>query len=144
TLLEAAAAAPDARLADLPLTSAVELRQRLNEWNDAVQLTPPETTVQAVWEEIAAANPSRVVLTQGSAKLTCGDLNARANQLARHLRGLGVGREVAVALLMDRSCDAVIAMLAVLKAGGYFVPLNPDDPLERVSQLLDDINPGVV
>jgi len=144
TLLEAAAAAPDARLADLPLTSAVELRHRLNEWNDAVQLTPPETTVQAVWEEIAAANPSRVVLTQGSAKLTCGDLNARANQLARHLRGLGVGREVAVALLMDRSCDAVIAMLAVLKAGGYFVPLNPDDPLERVSQLLDDINPGVV
>ena len=144
TLLEAAATTPGARLADLPLTSAAELRHRLNEWNNAAQLRPPERTVHAIWEEIAAANPSRVVLKQGSVELTRGDLNARANQLARHLRTLGVGPEVAVALMMDRSCDAVVAMLAVLKAGGYFVPLNSDDPLERVSRLLEDINPGVV
>jgi amino acid adenylation domain-containing protein len=144
TLLQAAAAAPDARLGDLPLTSTTELRHQLDEWNDAAQLTPPETTVQAIWEEIAAANPSGVVLKQGSSVLTRGELNARANRLAHYLQTVGVQPEVAVALMMDRSCDAVTAMLAVLKAGGYFVPLNPDDPLERISQLLDDIKPGVV
>jgi amino acid adenylation domain-containing protein len=144
TLLQAATAAPDTQLHELPLTSASELRNQVNEWNDAALLTPPETTVQKVWEQIAAADPSGVVLKQGKTEATRGELNARANRLAHYLRTVGVRPEVPVALMMDRSCDAVTAMLAVLKAGGYFVPLNPDDPLERISQLLDDIKPGVV
>lgn len=144
TVLEAAVARPAARLRDLPLQAPAEIRRRLEEWNAAARLPVPTTTVVAEFEAAAAAHGARGALSQGSIVLHYAELNARANRLAWRLRGMGVGPDVPVALMMGRSFEVVIAMLAVLKAGGFFVPLNPDDPLERVSQLLDEVQPPVV
>jgi acyl-coenzyme A synthetase/AMP-(fatty) acid ligase len=144
TLLEAAVSRPSARLRDLPLQPPAEIRRRLNEWNTAARLVIPEATVGAEFEAAAAAHPARVALSQGAMSIRYDALNAKANRLAWHLRGMGVGPDVPVALMMERSCDAIVAMLAILKAGGFFVPLNPDDPLERVSQLFEEVQPTVV
>ncbi|MSU51933.1 MAG: non-ribosomal peptide synthetase [Opitutaceae bacterium] len=144
TLLEAAVTRPATRLRELPLEAPGAIRRRLDEWNVAARLPIPATTVGVEFEAAVAAHGARVALSQGAATICYDELNAKANRLAWHLRGMGVGPDVPVALMMGRSCDAIIAMLAVLKAGGFFVPLNPDDPLERVSQLLEEIQPTVV
>ena len=144
TLLEAAVARPAARLRELPLQAPAETRSRLEKWNTAAGLPVPPTTIVAEFEATVAAHGARVALSQGTTVLNYAELNAQANRLAWHLRGMGVGPDVPVALLMDRSFDAIVAMVAVMKAGGFFVPLNPDDPLERLGQLLDEVQPGAV
>ncbi|MFC8452111.1 amino acid adenylation domain-containing protein [Kitasatospora sp. NPDC057223] len=92
----------------------------------------------------ARARPDAVALEDGGRQLTYRELDARSNQLAHLLRGLGVGPERPVALCLDRSVEAVLAMLAVLKAGGYYVPLDPAYPDARIGYVLDDVRAGVV
>ena len=76
--------------------------------------------------------------------LTYQELNAHANQMARHLQSLGVGPEVLVGLCLERSLDMAVAVLAVLKANGAYVPLDPDYPRERLDFVVDDCRPAVV
>ncbi|MCF1496581.1 amino acid adenylation domain-containing protein, partial [Agrobacterium vitis] len=76
--------------------------------------------------------------------LSYGELNARANRLAHHLRGLGVRPDDRVAICVERSLDMVVALLAVLKAGGAYVPLDPDYPAERLAFMLADSAPRLL
>ena len=95
-------------------------------------------------ERWAASSPHSVAALCGERSLDYAELNRRANRLARHLRTLGVGEEVCVGVLMERSLDLPVALLAVLKAGGAFVPLDPAYPEERLAFMLADTAAPVV
>ncbi|HLN05502.1 MAG TPA: amino acid adenylation domain-containing protein, partial [Acidimicrobiales bacterium] len=108
---------------------------------------PPATEPRCVhrWIEARAARaPETVALTRSGESLTYGELNARANRLARRLRALGVGPEVLVGICITRSLDLVAALLAVLKAGGAYVPLDPAYPPDRLAFMLKDASVPVL
>ncbi len=138
TLLAALAADADGSPAGLPLLSAAE-RQQLCEWDlDASPLAPaPAATAAALFAAQVALRPEAPALG-GDGGLSYEELDRRANRLARHLEGLGVGPEVVVALALDGGSDFATAVLAVWKAGGAYLPLPANLPRERVDYLLAD------
>jgi amino acid adenylation domain-containing protein len=136
-LLAAAAAEPDVPVADLPMLSAPERHQLLAEWNDRA-VAVPGLPLHRLFEEQARLRPDAVAVEDGRRGLTYGELDARADRLARRLRALGVGPEVAVAFCLDRSIEAVETILAILKAGGAYVPLDPTYPAERLAWMIAD------
>ncbi|WP_173267732.1 non-ribosomal peptide synthetase, partial [Streptomyces pacificus] len=139
---EEMARTPTAHHREAELLGGTE-RALLAEWNgDAVQV-PPVLVHQQV-ERRAEASPEAVALVAGGETLTYGELNTRANRLAHHLRGLGVGPETAVGVCVPRSPETVVALLAVLKAGGVYVPLDPDFPAERLTRMLRGTAAAVV
>ncbi|HTG34807.1 MAG TPA: amino acid adenylation domain-containing protein, partial [Thermoanaerobaculia bacterium] len=142
--LEAAVAAPERAVSSLPLLGAGERHQVQVEWNDRRSDIPGERCVHELFEREAERRADRVAVTSGDVALSYGELNAMANRLAHRLRRLGVGPEVPVALCAERSAELIIGLLAVLKAGGYFVPLDPRAPAERLALLLEDIGAPVV
>ena len=144
TLLEGIVANPDARLSTLPLLGPEELRQLLHEWNDTAAPLPEPQCIHALFEQQAARAPDAVAVVDADRILTYGELNARANQLARYLRARGVGPDVPVGLCLGRSADMVIAILGVLKAGGAYVPLDPSYPSQRLAFMLDDTRAPVL
>ena len=97
-----------------------------------------------MFERNAAEEEGQIALACGDERMTYGEVEQRANQLARHLRSLGVQRGSFVALLLPRSLDVYVALLAVLKAGAAYVPLDPDYPADRVEYILGDVNAGVL
>jgi amino acid adenylation domain-containing protein len=144
TLLAAIVSDPEQHLHDLNLLAEAEQEQILFKWN-ATQTEFTETPcLHKLFEEQAARTPEAVALMFGSDSLTYQQLNERANQLAHHLRSLGVGTESVVALLMDRSLEMVISLFAVLKAGGAYLPLDPTYPPQRLSFMLSDAQPVVL
>jgi len=139
-LSAALAGAPDGRIAELPLLTEGERRQ-LTEWNargGEVETGGEGECLHEAFEAQAAQHPGAPALVCGGETLTYGDLDARAGHLARHLRHLGVGPEIPVAVCAGRSADLVVALLAVLKAGGAYLPLDPGYPAERLRFLLED------
>ncbi|PAW89701.1 MAG: non-ribosomal peptide synthetase [Pedosphaera sp. Tous-C6FEB] len=143
TLLRGAIARPDARLAELPLLPAAE-RGLLAEWNRTAAEFPREQCVHHLFEEQAARTPEAVAVVLGDQRLTYRELNARAEQLARHLGGIGVGPETPVGVCVERSLEMVVALLGVLKAGGAYVPLDPLYPQERLAYIVADSGARVV
>ena len=143
-LLASAVANPERRLSELSLLGEDERHQQLVEWNDTGTEFPASVGVHRLFESHAAAAPLSVALIEDNVQISYGELNRRANQLARHLRTLGVGVESRVGIFLPRSLDLVVAELAVLKAGGAYVPLDPQYPLERLSQMLEDAQAAVV
>ncbi len=97
--------------------------------------------MQQLFEEQAQRTPDAIAVEQDGQRLSYAELNARANRLAAHLRGLGVGPDRRVALLLERSPELVVAMLATLKAGGAYVPMDPAYPPQRLDYLLADSAP---
>jgi pristinamycin I synthase 3 and 4 len=137
-LLEAAVADPARSLDRVGLLGADEYRQWVGEFNARADREPPAGGVHRLFEAMVARDPERVAVIDGDAVVTRADLDARAERLAAQLRSRGVRREQYVALLMDRSIAAVVAMLAVLKAGAIYVPLDPDYPTTRLELILGD------
>ncbi|TQF10664.1 amino acid adenylation domain-containing protein, partial [Myxococcus llanfairpwllgwyngyllgogerychwyrndrobwllllantysiliogogogochensis] len=137
-LLEKAAAQPEAPLSSLSLLSEAEQHQLLVEWNDTARDFPRNATAHALFEAQAARTPDAIALRFEGTSLTYAQLDSRANRLAHHLRGLGVTAEVPVALCVERSLDLVVSILAILKAGGAWVPLDASYPVERLSFMLRD------
>ncbi|HEY0174085.1 MAG TPA: amino acid adenylation domain-containing protein [Pyrinomonadaceae bacterium] len=138
TLLRGIVEDPGRRLSELPLLTGAEERRLLVEWNDTRTDYPRDACVQQLFEEQAERTPDAVALVFGEDRLTYAELNARANQIARRLRTLGVGPEVIVGLCLERSMEMVVSLLGVLKAGGAYLPLDPEYPLERLSFMMED------
>jgi amino acid adenylation domain-containing protein len=136
-LLAGAAAAPATALSRLPLLSPAEERQLLGEWNDTARAVPGGTTPELILTR-AAARPGATALLWGEERLSYGELAARAGGMARHLRRLGVGPEVLVAIACERSPAMVAGLLGVWLAGGAYLPLDPSYPPDRLSLMLDD------
>ncbi|WP_425578097.1 amino acid adenylation domain-containing protein [Streptomyces albiaxialis] len=105
---------------------------------------PEDACLAGLFEERAARRPDAVAVRHGASTLTYARLNARANQVARHLRGAGVGPDVLVGLCADRTPDLVVGMLGILKAGGAYVPIDPDYPEQRVRSLVETSGVRVV
>ncbi|MDC0749710.1 non-ribosomal peptide synthetase [Polyangium mundeleinium] len=137
-LLEGAAARPELRLSVLPLLTAQEQQDILVAWN-ATQMEPPaETCLHEMFETQVRRTPHATALASGEARLTYAQLDERANQLAWHLRRLGVGPEVRVGVCLHRSPEMLVGMLGTLKAGGAYVPLDAEYPRARLEYLLQD------
>jgi non-ribosomal peptide synthetase component F/acyl carrier protein len=143
----AAAAGVAARrvIGELPLLGAAERHQLIREWNDAAAAAPPPgrlagaaATVHSLFEWQAARRPAAAAVAGQGATLTYGEVETRANRLARYLLRLGVGPEVRVGLCVERSPEMVVALLAILKAGRAYVPLDPGHPAERLRLVLAD------
>ncbi|MCA1842634.1 MAG: non-ribosomal peptide synthetase [Actinobacteria bacterium] len=114
-------------------------------WNDGTAACYPRRSgVHHLVEAQAARTPAAVAVAHGGAAVTYGQLEARANRLARHLGGLGVGPEVVVGVLVERGIDMVVALLGILKAGGAYLPLDPDHPTARLAAMLDDAGAPVL
>jgi amino acid adenylation domain-containing protein len=144
TLLEAATADPDLPAFLLSLLSDEERRQLLGAWADGGALAGTDGLLHTRFEALAAARPEAVALTWNGRDLCYGDLAARAWRLARYLRGLGVGPEVRVGICLERSPSLVVAILAVLAAGGAYVPIEPSLPAERQDFLIQDARMSVL
>ncbi|HEX6718386.1 MAG TPA: MupA/Atu3671 family FMN-dependent luciferase-like monooxygenase, partial [Pyrinomonadaceae bacterium] len=135
TLLEGITENPTQPLWHLPLLSDDERRALLS---DGTRSSIPVNGLHELFERQAKANPQAIALEFGWERLTYGELNRRANALARRLREAGVAREVFVGLCAERSIEAVVGMLGVLKAGGAYVHIDPTYPPERLRFLIDD------
>jgi amino acid adenylation domain-containing protein len=138
TLTTAAVAAPEQRLGALPVLAEAERHQLVREWNDTAAPGARDGCLHQAFEAQADRTPEAVAVAQGAERLTYGELELRANQLARRLRKLGVQPEVRVALCLERSTAAVVGLLAILKAGGVYVPLDPSHPAPRRAFQLRD------
>ena len=143
SLVEATVARPELPLASLPLLSESE-RQLAIEWNDTHADYAYESSLAELFEQQVALAPDSVAVEFGSETLSYGELNRRANQLARHLESLGVGPDVLVGLCVERSVEMVIGLLGILKAGGAYLSLDADYPIERLQFMIEDAGAGVV
>ncbi|HEX8355289.1 MAG TPA: condensation domain-containing protein, partial [Pyrinomonadaceae bacterium] len=145
TLLEEFADDPNRSLARVSMLTRAERRQLLVDWN-AKTNEPPSTQlcVHQLVEEQASRSAHDVAVVDEDRRLTYGELNERANRLARHLRGIGVGPESRVGLCVGRSADAVVGLLGILKAGGVYVPLDPQYPRERLQFMIEDAGLAVL
>ena len=144
TMLESVAADPKQRLSQLPMLTDAERHQLLIEWNDTRADYPTDACIHELFEAQVERTPDGLAVLYAGGELTFGDLNARANQLAHHLRTKGVGPEAVVAVALNRSPEAVIAFMAVLKAGGAFLPLDPNWPPERLAYMIQDSRAVIV
>ena len=120
-----------------------ERDRRLTSWNDT-EADYPRGCIHQLFEAQVERTPEEVAVVFEGEQLTYRELNAKANQLARYLQGLGVGPEVLVGLCIERSWEMVVAMLGILKAGGAYVPLDPAYPAERLAFMLEDANLSIV
>ncbi len=138
---------PEARLSELPLLGEAE-RAQLVAWNEETRRERPEelvgSTLHGLFEAQVERTPEAIALIAGEERLSYAALNARAGELARHLRALGVGPEAGVGIFLPRETGLVVALLATLKAGGFYVPLDPAYPAERVGFMLEDSRCTVV
>ncbi|MFG2944240.1 non-ribosomal peptide synthase/polyketide synthase [Streptomyces adustus] len=142
-LLRAVVAAPGRRIGRVDVLSADELRALLSAPTGRSE-EPSESGLTALFERQVRANPAAVALTDGEVTLTYAELNARANRLAHALIDRGVGPEQRVALALPRSAEQVVAVLAVLKAGGAYLPVDPQYPAARIAYLLQDARPALL
>ena len=124
-LLAGAAALPDQPVSLLPLLTPGETQQLLVEWNDTAAPVEADLCAHELFEAQVRRAPERTAIGCGGEVLSYGELEARANRLAHHLRSLGAGPEALVGLCVERSPAMVVAMLGILKAGGAYVPLDP-------------------
>ncbi|WP_210608733.1 non-ribosomal peptide synthase/polyketide synthase [Streptomyces rhizosphaericus] len=133
-LLKTVTAGPARPISRLDLLDPAERRQLLTEWNG--DRRPAAVTVPALFTSHATRAPEAIALASGEERVSYGELEARSNRLARHLIDRGVAPESLVGVVMDRSIDLVTALLAVMKAGGVYVPVDPGQPAQRIGQVL--------
>ncbi|WP_406004530.1 amino acid adenylation domain-containing protein [Streptomyces sp. NBC_00987] len=138
SLLTSVVDSPGARIGDLNMLTVGERREVLVEWNGVTGPYPDTATVHQLVEERVAASPDAVAVTHGDRRWTFGEINARANRLAHHLRGTGVTADTLIAVCLDRSPELIATLLGILKAGAAFVPLDPDYPTDRITYMVED------
>jgi arthrofactin-type cyclic lipopeptide synthetase C len=140
-LLQAMVADDGRAIDQLPLLSEAERHQLLVEWNATAAEYPREQCIHELFEAQAARTPEAIAVVHEDAQRTYGELNARANRLAHHLRILGVKPDALVGICVERNLEMIVGLLAILKAGGAYVPLDPSYPAERLAYMLEDSAP---
>ncbi|MDB4952371.1 MAG: pcbAB [Gemmatimonadetes bacterium] len=143
-VLEQVAADPDVRISRLALLGEAERALALHAWNRTDAEYASESCIHELFEQQVERAPDAEAIVFGNERWSYGELNARANRLAHHLRALGVGPEVRVGICVERGPEMVAAVLAVLKAGAAYVPLDPSYPADRLRYMLADSAPAVV
>jgi aspartate racemase len=143
TLLQSIVANPGQEISKLPLLTSGERHKLLVEWNDTAKSYEP-SFVHELFEERARKTPQAIAVSCGGDRLTYEDLNRRSDQLANHLRTLGVEADVPVALCVERSVEMIVGILGILKAGGAYVPLDPAYPRERLEFMIADCGANVL
>jgi amino acid adenylation domain-containing protein len=143
TILEAVAKDPNVPLSRLRILTDTERHALLVEWNNT-RADYPRTCVHRLLEEQVRRTPGATALVYEDRALTYAELNADANRLAHALKKLGVGPNVTVGLCIERSVEMVVGLLAVLKAGGAYAPLDPAHPKERLAFMLADLQAPVL
>jgi amino acid adenylation domain-containing protein len=138
TILEAISETPEARVGDLPLLSRAERQEIIEEWNQTESEYESQRCLHELIEHRVEAGPDAIALIYQEQRVSYGELNRRANQLAHYLKRLGVGPETRVGICLERSPEMIEAVLGALKAGGVYVPLDPSYPLERLAYMLED------
>ncbi len=143
-LLEGVVADPGVRVFDLPLLAATERAEILRQPNDTRTDDFPVGCAPQLFEEQVERTPEAIAIRCRDEELTYRELNARANRMARHLVSQGAGREVLVAIKLERSLDLVSALLAVMKSGSAYLPLDPSHPCARRDAILRDSGAGIL
>ena len=143
-LVEGTVTNPEQPLSSFPLLTETERHQLLVEWNDTAADYPKDSCVHELFEAQVERAPETIAVQFEGEQLSYRELNNRANQLAHHLRGLGVGPEKLVGICVERSLEMVIGLLGILKAGGAYVPLDPTYPRERLAFMLEDAQVSIV
>ena len=143
-VLEEMVADEGRRVERLALMPESERARVLEGWNRTDAAYPGESCIHELFEAQAEKSADATAVVFEGEHLTYAELDRRANRLAHHLIGRGVGPDDRVALLLPRGAELVVAELAVLKAGAAYVPVNPDDPAERIAFLLADSGARVV
>jgi amino acid adenylation domain-containing protein len=143
-VLRAVLEAPDSKISDLDLLSGAEKARLVFGFNDTRAEYPSHKGVHELFQEQASKTPSSTAVAFEGEHLTYYELNSRSNRLAGHLRGLGAGPDMPVAVFLERSLEMVVALLAVLKAGGAYVPLDPIYSKQRLISIFDDARPAVL
>ena len=137
-LFEKAMSNPDKELRSLPLLEEAEYRQVVEEWNQTAVPFPDTSCIHEMFEHEAEQRPNAIAVEFDQENVTYRELNRRANALAHKLRQEGVGPEVFVGVMLERSVELIVSLLAVAKAGGVYVPLNLAEPSPRVRFILKD------
>jgi amino acid adenylation domain-containing protein len=143
-VLAAMSAEPASYHETVCLLSVEEQRRLLVELNETAAPFSEEKCVHELFEEQERRAPEAIAVRLGSEELSYRELNLRANKLAQYLQGLGVGPEVLVGIFTDRSIEMLVGLLAVLKAGGAYLPLDPEYPPERIRFMIEDSQARVV
>ena len=131
-------------VSEVPLRAADERRRMLVDWNATATPYAADQGVHHMIARSAAERPHAIALACRGETLSYGELDRRANRIARHLRDLGVGRDTPVGLSLERSIDLVVAALAILKAGGAYVPMDPAYPRDRRGFMVEDSGARVI
>ena len=143
-VLAAMVADPNTLIRHIAMLCADERYTLLDLFNTTAAAYPRESCIHELFEQQVRRTPQAEALIYEERRLTYAQLNARANQLAHYLRGLGVGPESRVVICLERSLEMVVGLLGILKAGGAYVPLDPSYPAERLNYVLKDSAPDVV
>jgi amino acid adenylation domain-containing protein len=144
TLLTAIVANPQQTVGELPLLTATERHQLLVEWNNTQFDYPQDKCIHELFTAQVEKTPDAIAVVFQDQHLTYQQLNHHANQLANYLQSLGIGAEVPVGICVERSLEMAIGLLGILKAGAAYIPLSPNYPFERLSFILEDVQPPVI
>lgn len=144
TLLESATSQPDQKISRLAILTPAERHQLLSAFNQTTTAYPSDRTIAQLFAEQVARAPQAVALVSEGRQLTYAELDSRANQLAHWLRQQGVGPDTLVGVCLERSPEQIVALVAITKAGGTYVSLDPAYPRERLSFMLADTQTPVL
>jgi non-ribosomal peptide synthetase component F len=137
-LLREVVRSPDTLIGKIPVMNAAMIQEQLNMWNDTRVDYPKEKPLHQIISETAAQYPNNIALKFNNEELTYTQLNQKANQLAAVLIENGVKLNDKVAISLDRSAELVVALLAIIKAGATYIPLDPIFPINRINYMLED------
>ncbi|MEK4732085.1 non-ribosomal peptide synthase/polyketide synthase [Paenibacillus sp. FSL L8-0641] len=143
-VLEEAAAFPEKRLLEIDMLSQDEKHQILYEFNNTKAGYPREKTIHQIFEEQVEWTPNNIAVVFEDKQLTYRELNEKANQLARKLREKGIKPDSVVGIMVERSPEMIIGIMAVLKAGGAYLPIAPEYPEDRIQFMLDDSGSQII
>jgi aspartate racemase len=138
SLLSSLAQDAEKRASELVMLSENELHQMLVVWNDTRTAYPDEACIHDLFEQQALSTPDKVAIVFEAEQLSYRELNERANRLAHYIRSKGVGPDQLIGICIDRSIEMIVGLLAILKAGAAYVPMDPNHPAARLDYMLDD------